>query len=56
MATKSIYVDVKVKKHNDCRKLVSALEKTRNQKMPPVNYSRPVRVLNGEQIKEIFDK
>lgn len=56
MATKSIYVDVKVKKRDDCRKLISALEKTKNHKITPVNYSRPVKVLNGEQIKEIFDK
>lgn len=54
MATKSIYVDVKVRKKEDCLKLVSALEKTKSKKMKPIDYSRPVRILTPEQIKEIF--
>ena len=54
MATSSIYTNVKIKSKSDCRKLVSALEHTKTSKPVEVTYSRPVEVIKGEKIKEIF--
>lgn len=54
MATSSIYTSVKVKSKAECRKLVAALEHAQDKKAQPVVFSRPVEIIKGEKIKEIF--
>lgn len=56
MATSSIYASVKVKNKSDCRKLVAALEhaKEKRAKGKKVVISRPVEIVKGEKIKELF--
>ena len=56
MATSSIYASVKIKSKADCRKLVAALEhaKEKRAKGKKVVISRPVEIVKGEKIKELF--
>jgi len=55
MATSSIYVNVRVKKKADSRKLVLALEHAAGKKAKKVVLSRPVEEVKGEKIKALFN-
>ncbi|MDO5116804.1 MAG: hypothetical protein Q4D58_12035 [Synergistaceae bacterium] len=54
MATSSIYTSVKIKKKTDCQKLVNALEHAEKKKAKAVVFSRPVEVIKGEKVKDLF--
>lgn len=54
MATSSIYTSVKVKKKSDCQKLVAALEHAEKKKAKAVVFTRPVEVMKGEKVKDLF--
>ena len=54
MATSSIYSNVRVKNKADCRKLVFALEHAEGKKAKVVVFSRPVEVIKGEKVKDLF--
>lgn len=54
MATSSIYTSVKIKSKSDCQKLINALENAKTTKSKEVKFSRPVEIVKGDKIKELF--
>ena len=54
MATSSIFTNVKVKSKTDCEKLILALENAQCKKNKEVVLSRPVEVIKGEKVKDLF--
>lgn len=56
MSTMSFLRKMKIKNPRQAEKLVDALERSENEPKREVKFSRPVREVRGEQVKELLAK